>query len=142
MEWILHTHTHTHLTTHEGAPQVDVEGLVPLLQRGLLAGRVHVDAGVVAGDVDRPPSRDDGVDHPLHIIRLADVSRDGKGADTCIKRQLSGCSYPKRFRFSHTILIWEHKNYPPSRFLKIIIIQRKRRTWRPNNSHSSSEKRS
>lgn len=42
----------THLTAHEGPPQVDVEGLVPLLQAGVFTGRVHVDAGVVAGDVD------------------------------------------------------------------------------------------
>lgn len=76
-----HTHTLTHLTAHEGASEVDVKSLVPLLQRGLLAGRVHVDAGVVAGHVKRPPPANHRLHHPPHVIHFTDVSHDGHGAD-------------------------------------------------------------
>lgn len=59
------------------------------MQAGLLAGRVHVDAGVVAGDVNRAPPRDDAVNHLLNIRGRADVCDQRHATNPCMPKQMN-----------------------------------------------------
>ncbi len=62
------------LRTEKRAGEVDVDHLLPLVERHLLGGRAPGHARVVDEDVDVAVGRDRLVDHRLHLVGLGDVA--------------------------------------------------------------------